>query len=189
MNGRCEKNILMMAPYGALLLFVWLWLTLVEAAFFLSSNLCLWMHLDKISDLLFSSFLGGHSAMANFSSRQSLHDLPPLNGGALAQIDHLILKCLLDFFNFQIYLERAVWCWLFSFLNEAANEIILNKDCRMKQKWMTEENLEKMNRGRLNNNKAPEYKVIDEEIKEDCTRATWCVVLYVFFCVNCCFCV
>ena len=117
MNGRCEKNILMMAPYGALLLFVWLWLTLVEAAFFLSSNLCLWMHLDKISDLLFSSFLGGHSAMANFSSRQSLHDLPPLNGGALAQIDHLILKCLLDFFNFQIYLERAVWCWLFSFLN------------------------------------------------------------------------
>ena len=66
------------------------------------------MHLDKISDLLFSSFLGGHSAMANFSSRQSLHDLPPLNGGALAQIDHLILKCLLDFFNFQIYLERAV---------------------------------------------------------------------------------
>ena len=75
MNGRCEKNILMMAPYGALLLFVWLWLTLVEAAFFLSSNLCLWMHLDKISDLLFSSFLGGHSAMANFSSRQSLHDL------------------------------------------------------------------------------------------------------------------
>ena len=49
------------------------------------------MHLDKISDLLFSSFLGGHSAMANFSSRQSLHDLPPLNGGALAQIDQLKL--------------------------------------------------------------------------------------------------
>ena len=45
--------------------------------------------------------------MANFSSRKSLHELPPLNGGALAQIDQMKLKCLLDFFNFQMYLERA----------------------------------------------------------------------------------
>ena len=57
-------------------------------------------------------------------------------------------------------------------LNGAADEIIDNGERRMKQKWMTEEIIEKTKRRRLNNNKTPEYKVINEEIKEDCTRDT-----------------
>ena len=65
----------------------------IELTFFsLNSKLCLCKHFDNISVLLLSSLLGGHSAIASFSTIQSLHLWEPLeNDFALALIDQVIL--------------------------------------------------------------------------------------------------
>ena len=63
------------------------------------------------------------------------------------------------------------WSKLQKALNEAADEVVPNKERTMRQKWMNENILEKMNRRRLLKNKTAEYKRIDKEIREDCTRA------------------
>ena len=63
------------------------------------------------------------------------------------------------------------WCKLQKALNDAADEVVPNKERTMRQKWMNEEILENMNRRRLLKNQTSENKRIDKEIREDCTRA------------------
>ena len=65
----------------------------------------------------------------------------------------------------------GLWSNLQEALNGAADEVVANKERTMRQKWMNEEILEKMNRRRLLKNQTSEYKRIDKEIREDCTRA------------------
>ena len=65
----------------------------------------------------------------------------------------------------------GLWSNLQEALNGAADEVVANKERTMRQKWMNEEILENMNRRRLLKNQTSEYKRIDKEIREDCTRA------------------
>ena len=74
-----------------------------------SSNSLLWVHLWRISVLLFSSLSGGHIAIAVFSLRHKLHLLDPdLYGVALALIDHFSFGVIPLLFQFKTYLLNAV---------------------------------------------------------------------------------
>ena len=74
-----------------------------------SSNSLLWVHLWRISVLLFSSLSGGHMAIAVFSLRHKLHLLDPdLYGVALALIDHFSFGVIPLLFQFKTYLLNAV---------------------------------------------------------------------------------
>ena len=74
-----------------------------------SSNSLLWVHLWRISVLLFSSLSGGHMAIAVFSLRHKPHLLDPdLYGVALALIDHFSFGVIPLLFQFKTYLLNAV---------------------------------------------------------------------------------
>ena len=66
---------------------------------------------------------------------------------------------------------EAQWSRLQEALNGAADEVIPNVERRRRQEWMNEDILQKMNRRRLMKNKTSDYKALDKEIKEDCSRA------------------
>ena len=66
---------------------------------------------------------------------------------------------------------EAQWTRLQEALNGAAEEVIPNQERQMKQEWMNEGILEKMEQRRLKKNSPQEYRRIDREIKEDCSRA------------------
>ena len=66
---------------------------------------------------------------------------------------------------------EAKWSRMQEALSGATEQVVPNIQRKMKQKWMNEDILEKMNNRRLKKNNTVEYKRIDREIREDCSRA------------------
>ena len=66
---------------------------------------------------------------------------------------------------------ESQWARLQEALNGAAEKVLPNKERKRKQEWMNEAILEKMVQRRLKKNVPVEYRRIDREIREDCSRA------------------
>ena len=63
------------------------------------------------------------------------------------------------------------WTRFSEALVETADEIIPKKERAMRQEWMTDEILSKMERRRVNKKNEREYRVLDREIRRQCSEA------------------